>query len=236
LAVLIVGLLVGGAFWFSRNNSEPSGTTSTASPIAAPVAIPEPTSKEDQIAIVPIDFSVDAPGEARKVLTSMIVNAMNPMRLAEYKGILEALPKPVTGDRKTARALNEKGLQFFKEEKYLDAIEIFKQALDTDEADIEIRNNYVFALAKAKKNADAEKEAGVLLTYAPGRTSAWANLAEIYSNKGDTNLASLALIVSFQFSNNKDKTLTFLKEKSEAVDEPAFAESAKLALNKLSNK
>jgi Flp pilus assembly protein TadD len=165
----------------------------------------------------------------------MLVDAMNPMKLAEAKGILEQLPKPVSGDRKIARSLNERGLESFNKENYLDAIEFFKQAIASDSADVEVRNNYVYALAKAMKTADAEREAGILLTYAPGRSSGWANLGEIYASKGHATLASSALIVAFQFSSNKDKTLTYLKEKSAAVDNPVFAESAQIALIKLAN-
>ena len=86
------------------------------------------------------------------------------------------------------------------------------------------------------KTAEAEREAGILLSYAPGRSSGWANLGEIYANKGNAELASLALIVAFQFSNNKDKALTFIKEKSVAIDNPVFAKGAEKALDKLSNK
>jgi Tfp pilus assembly protein PilF len=243
--LLIIALLMGGGFLYFKKGDEsvaalnPDAPTSTpSSPAPAPVPAPATQSavvKESFISTVPSGFSVEAPGEARAILTSMILDAMNPMKLAEAKGALEQFPKPISGDRKAARALNEKGLQAFREEKYLDAIEIFKQALAADGADVEIRNNYVYALAKAQKNVEAEREAGILLTYAPGRSTGWANLGEIYANKGQTNLASLALIVAFQFSNHKDKTIIIFKEKSNDTDNPVFAESAKMALDRLSN-
>jgi len=157
------------------------------------------------------------------------------MKWAGARGPLEQLTKPLPGDRKAARTLNERGLQALKVDAYLPAIEFFKQAISADGADVEVRNNYVYALAKAKKTTEAEREAGILLAYAPGRSSGWANLGEIYANKGQAKLASLALIVAFQFSNNKDKTLTFLKETSAATDNPVFAQGAKMALDKLSN-
>ena len=237
---VIVALLGGGGFlYFIKGVDAPEVISPLPSP-ASPGASEAPTTpavakKEEIILTIPSDFSVEAPSEARRILTSMLVDAMNPIKLAEAKGILEQLAKPVSGDRKIARSLNEKGLESFNKENYLDAIEFFKQAIASDSADIEVRNNYVYALAKAMKTADAEREAGILLTYAPGRSSGWANLGEIYATKGHATLASSALIVAFQFSSNKDKTLTYLKEKSAAVDNPVFAESAQIALNKLAN-
>ena len=240
IVIVIVALMAGGGFlYFIKGVDAPEVISPLPSP-ASPVASEAPTTpavakKEEIILTIPSDFSVEAPSEARTILTSMLVDAMNPMKLAEAKGILEQLPKPVSGDRKIARSLNERGLESFNKENYLDAIEFFKQAIASDSADVEVRNNYVYALAKAMKTADAEREAGILLTYAPGRSSGWANLGEIYANKGHATLASSALIVAFQFSSNKDKTLTYLKEKSAAVDNPVFAESAQIALNKLAN-
>jgi len=163
----------------------------------------------------------------------MLASALSPIRLAEAKGSIEKIAKPVTGDRKIARPLNEKGLLAFREENYPVAVDLLKQAVAADAADVEARNNYVFALIKTKNIDDAEREIGVCLGLAPGRSSAWANLSEIYAAKGNIQLSSLALIVAFQFSSNKDRTLTFLREKSAATDNTPLAEAAKIALDKL---
>ena len=225
IVLVIAALLAGGGFLYFINGESASEVTAIPSSPVSPVTptTSESTStsavakKEAFILSIPSDFSVEAPSESRTILTSMLVDAMNPMKLAEAKGLLEQLTKPVSGDRKVARSLNERGLEFFNKENYLDAIEFFKQAISFDSADIEVRNNYVYALAKAKKTAEAEREAGILLTYAPGRSSGWANLGEIYADKGQATLAASALVVAFQFSSNKDKTLTYLKEKSKQM-------------------
>lgn len=243
IVLVIAALLAGGGFLYFINGESASEVTAIPSSPVSPVtpttsestSTPAVAKKEAFILSIPSDFSVEAPSESRTILTSMLVDAMNPMKLAEAKGLLEQLTKPVSGDRKVARSLNERGLEFFNKENYLDAIEFFKQAISFDSADIEVRNNYVYALAKAKKTAEAEREAGILLTYAPGRSSGWANLGEIYADKGQATLAASALVVAFQFSSNKDKTLTYLKEKSAAADNPVFAESAQIALDKLAN-
>ena len=103
----------------------------------------------------------------------------------------------------------------------------FKSAIGTDPADVEILNNYVYALIKAKRLQDAESEAGRLLTISPGRSSAWANLAEVYAIKNKNEEAVAALVLAFQFSSNKDRTVTFLNERAGDANSPLQATARK---------
>ena len=156
---------------------------------------------------------VRAPVESRDLLTQMLQRAQSAFQVSELKSAVEALPKPRIGDRRTARRLNELGLVAFRAENYPEAVEQLRQAVQADPSDVEVLNNFVYALVKAGRLQPAEEIAGSLLTNAPGRTSAWANLAEIYALTGRDLEAARALIVGFQFSSNKDKTITFLREK-----------------------
>ena len=213
---------------------EPSVPASTPASASASAPIPAPVpAKADSVSPLPAGFSINAPIESKVLLMSMLAEPMNALKLAETKGEVERIAKPATGDRKAARAYNDKGLSALKAEKYADATDLLQKAVVTDPSDIEVRNNYVYALLKSKNLAEAEKEVGLSLTMSPGRSSAWANLAEIYAEKGNSQTAASALIVAFQFSSNKDKTLTFLKDKAESTEIPAFAEAAKSALKRL---
>lgn len=156
---------------------------------------------------------VVAPAEAKPILSAMLKQATSSFQLAELKNQLESLPKPQLGDRKTARKMNDQALVLFKAGKFDEASEIFRQALAADLSDVEIKNNYVFSMTKAGKLGPAETLAGELLMNNPGRSSAWANLAEIYSLQGKNEESARALVIAFQFSSNKDKTLNFLREK-----------------------
>ena len=51
-----------------------------------------------------------------------------------------------------------------------------------------------------------------MLLISPGRSSAWANLAEAYAlkNKNKNEEAVATLVLAFQFTSNTDRTLTFL--------------------------
>ena len=178
-----------------------------------PSPSPAPTVANTQIAIS-AGFTVLAPDESKQLLTAMVQQANSAFKISEIKGKIESLPKPATGDRKTSRKLNEQGLTALKNEDFAQAIAALKSATSADPADVEVLNNYVYALIKAGRLQDAESEAGRLLTMSPGRSSAWANLAEVYALKNRKEEAVAALILAFQFSSNKDRTINFLNERS----------------------
>ena len=182
-------------------------------PLPSPSPSPAPTVANRQIAIS-AGFTVLAPDESKQLLTAMVQQANSAFKISEIKGKIESLPKPATGDRKTSRKLNEQGLTALKTEDFAQAIAVLKSATSADPADVEVLNNYVYALIKAGRLQDAESEAGRLLTMSPGRSSAWANLAEVYALKNRKEEAVAALILAFQFSSNKDRTINFLNERS----------------------
>lgn len=187
--------------------------------LASSVPSPSPTVANAQIAIN-TGFTVLAPDESRQLLTSMLQQASSAFKISEIKGKIELLPKAATGDRKTSRKLNEQGLAALKSENFPQAIFALEGATSADPADVEVLNNYVYALIKAGRLQDAESEAGRLLTMSPGRSSAWANLAEVYALKNRKEEAVAALVLAFQFSSNKDRTINFLNERSADSNSP----------------
>ena len=214
----------------------PVATTAPA-PVEAAAPAPPVEAAAPAAATAPAvsnGFTVVAPVESKDLLLSMLKASLNPLKLAQLKGEIETIQKPSTGDRKAARKLNDQGLSALQSGNYPSAIEILRRATALDPADVEVQNNFVYALLKAKLIPEAEKEAGALLTQSPGRSSAWANLAEIYAIKGLELEASSALILAFQFSGNKDKTLTFLNEKVVSSDSP-LQRPAQKALQRLSS-
>ena len=185
----------------------------------APSLVVAPPSSSGPI-VISSGFMMAAPEESKQLLTTMLQQAASAFKVAEIKGKVEAFSKPATGDRKAARKLNEQGLAALKSDDFAQALVALKSAAATDPADVEILNNYVYALIKAKRLQDAESEAGRLLTISPGRSSAWANLAEIYALKNKNEEAVAALVLAFQFSSNKDRTVTFLNEKAGDANSP----------------
>lgn len=193
--------------------------------VSTPLAVP-PSAISEQI-VIASGFMVVAPDESKQLLTAMLQQATSAFKVSEVKGKIEAFAKPATGDRKAARKLNEQGLAALKSDDFVQALAALKNATATDPADVEILNNYVYALIKAKRLQDAESEAGRLLTISPGRSSAWANLAEVYALKNKNEEAVAALVLAFQFSSNKDRTVTFLNERAGDANSPLQATAKK---------
>ena len=177
--------------------------------------------------VISSGFIVVAPDESKQLLTAMLQQATSAFKISEIKGKIEAFAKPSNGDRKAARKLNEQGLAALKSDDIPQAVIALKSAIATDPADVEILNNYVYALIKANRLQDAASEAGRLLTISPGRSSAWANLAEVYALENKNEEAVAALVLAFQFSSNKDRTVTFLNDRAGDMNSPLQATAKK---------
>jgi Tetratricopeptide repeat len=205
----------------------PPQVSEKPAPPTAPTAVPETpaTPAPSSQNALPATFVVMAPAESQHLLTAMLQQSTSAFKISEIKGKIEALPRPPTGDRKAARKLNDQGLAALKADDFAQALTLLKSAVTTDPADVEVLNNYVYALIKAKRLQDAEAEAGRLLTMSPARSSAWANLAEVYALKNNNQAAVAALILTFQFSSNKDRTVTFLNERAADAGSPLQAVS-----------
>lgn len=155
------------------------------------------------------------PSSAAPLLTAMLRNDANQIELVDLKNKIDELGlRPEKGDVKVSRVLNEQGLAAFKAGLYSEATNYFSQAIKANPADIEAINNYGYALLKSEQYPNAEKVLGYLLAIAPGRTSGWANLGEVYADTGRLGAATAAFVVGFQFSTNKQMALDYLRSTS----------------------
>jgi hypothetical protein len=220
-AILIVGFAVGLSSIMGKKEEATSSAPAVALPAPiAPVAPAVEISSGQKVVSV-IDLAniklIMSPPQTSGLLTDMLLNNSNSVKLLELKAKIEEIyPKPDRGDRKTARALNEQALLAFRQENYQQAANIFTDAVKSDPADVEILNSYAFALFKLGRYVDAERALGFVLSIAPGRTSGWANLADVYANTSRPDAASAAFVVGFRFATNQDKALTFLKDRAES--------------------
>ena len=201
-----------------------------------PVPAPEPVvqsevsnqnsrtlSTGEQVVNTPIATSsikeVIGPSSAAPLLTAMLRNDANQIELIDLKNKIDDLAlRPEKGDVKSSRLLNEQGLAAFKAGLYSEATNYFSQAIKANPADIEAFNNYGYALLKSDQYPAAEKILGYLLAIAPGRTSGWANLGEVYAETARLDAATAAFIVGFQFSTNKQMALDYLRATSASPD------------------
>lgn len=128
------------------------------------------------------------------------------------------LPRPEQGARKIARDLNKRALEQFGNGNYTAAASMLRQAADADPSDVEIKSNLGLALVRAGNPADAESALLSALELDPRRSSAWVSLAEALNaeNNGDAVLRSLLL--AYEFSANKQRTLDYFRGRSDATE------------------
>jgi len=126
-----------------------------------------------------------------------------------------------TGDRPTARDLNNKGLAQLKAGNVSGAIDLFSRASQTDPNDSEILGNLGYALIQVGRLDEADKALGSALLVNPRRTATWGALAELFAKKPNSSeAATRCLQLGYEFSGNREKTLQFFTDSSATSDRP----------------
>lgn len=151
-------------------------------------------------------------------------------KVLETKAHADLVEKPQRGDRKSARALNTKGLADISAGNFDSAIEALSKAGQVDPLDAEIPSNLGYAYLKQGAYEQAKRALAQSISLQPGRGSAWATLAEAFARSGDIEKATACFNIAYTFSQNRDKTKEFL---SKIVAENADAKlttAAKAAL------
>jgi tetratricopeptide (TPR) repeat protein len=132
-----------------------------------------------------------------------------------YKRVIEERPEPKKQLTTEAKALNEKALEFIKQQQYETAIPLLEQANQLDPYDIEIMNNFGFVLSKSERLGQAEFVLNLVLQNKPDRAIAWANYADVLATNGKQELAIGAYANALRFSNNRSHTRSFLNKQLE---------------------
>jgi hypothetical protein len=145
------------------------------------------------------------------------------------------MPKPEKGNRNLARELNAKALDAIKAKDYATASTMLQQANQADPRDVEVLSNLEFALVKLGKGAEAERVALATLLIDPKRTSAWAPLGEAYDLQGKKDVAVSALLVAYEFSGNREKTLSVYTSKADTEERPTMKAVYKAAVDAIQN-
>ena len=90
------------------------------------------------------------------------------------------------------------------------AIVSFSEGIKADPSDIEIRNNLGYSYILAKDFQNAIDTLVDVLYVAPERSSAWANLSDVFSRVGKINEAKATLRLTVRYSSNRQRTIEFL--------------------------
>jgi hypothetical protein len=172
--------------------------------------IPQQLPRENAEAVVP-----NVSGQA-------LVDASTRGDSEKFKVIFQQLQRregPETGDRKTARKLNEAALMALREKSYAQAVDVLRLALVADPADIEVADNLGYALQMAGQFKEAETQLVAVIERAPDRASAWANLAEASSRLGKSKQAVAAYLTAYKFSQKPERLLETMKKMAEASED-----------------
>lgn len=194
-------------------------------PVTAPVAVDVPAEKV-QVAVAAVPKSATPSSDVLEDAKScadaarcvhVMLTAASPRRADAIQAAatrLVAFKTVTVGDRKTARQLNTKALQKFSTGAFQEAVDLLTQAADEDPQDVEIKSNLGLAQVRAGQPKDAIASLTKALMLDPRRSSAWAPLAEAYEQSEQKVDAAHALLLSYEFSANKQKSLEFLRDRA----------------------
>lgn len=134
---------------------------------------------------------------------------------------VDSFTKPQRGDRATARKLNQDGLAALNASNPDEAVKLLVEANQADPGDEEIISNLAYAYSADGQLAKSEDTAVLALSLNPRRTSVWAPLAVTLAKEGRGDQAVEAMWLAFQFSGDKQKTLSFIDARLAAESDPA---------------
>lgn len=155
--------------------------------------------------------------EVPKAVLDMVSasEANDEARVQSLRAQIEGLGAPTRGDRRTARKANDRGLEDLKREDFDAALAAFAEAAAADPADVEVMNNLAHTQFRAGRFAEAERTLLRVLTLAPGRTNAWAELGRVHGAQGLKDKAVAAFRTAYRFSKNQEKTAGYLQNLAE---------------------
>lgn len=130
---------------------------------------------------------------------------------------LVGLETAAAGDKKLSRDLNTLALAKYSANDFGGAIDLFIQAAQVNPRDAEVQSNLGLAYVRAGKPNEAVNTLISALKLDPRRSSAWAPLAEAYDQTQMPDAAYAALLLAYEFSGNKQKTMDFFRARSSAA-------------------
>ncbi len=166
-------------------------------------------------------------GNVQRMLSQSLKNDEAGLNASRQQ--LENLPRPARQNVKEARALNQQGLDALKRNDYATAATALQKAQELDPADIEIAGNLGYANLKLGQFKRAAHQLIYAISLAPGRTSSWFNLGQVYGALGDAEKATGAFAMTYRTSQNPAKTADFIRQ---ALTLPENNETTREALKR----
>ncbi len=120
-----------------------------------------------------------------------------------------------------------------REKSYAQAVDVLRQAVVADPADIEVADNLGYTLQMAGQYKEAETRLVAVIERVPDRASAWANLAETSSRLGKSKQAVGAYLTAYKFSQKPERLLEAMKKMAEDAEDENSRKNLLDALQKI---
>ena len=179
---------------------------------AAAEAAPAPAQSDEQRVAECADV------QACAVFMMAAAQARRPDLIRLAAGRIDGFDKPAQGDRKAARELNRQGLDALGARDFAGASRLFQRAAATDPRDVEIASNLGLALVRAQQPDAATDALLKAVALDPRRSSAWAPMAEALDLLGRADVTEASLLLAWEFSANKDKSLDYFRDRALNAD------------------
>ena len=152
-------------------------------------------------------------------------------QIQQTKLQIEGLPKPIKGDKKTARRINDEALLLFNNNGFESAAKKLTEANRLDPSDVEIINNLGYSYLKQGNLDLAQQSLITVLTMSPGRATAWSNLGDVLAKKGDISHAVACFSNAYRFSTNREKTYQLMKRLNENEDVSTLKQARSITID-----
>ena len=129
---------------------------------------------------------------------------------------LVAFETAETVDKKLSRELNAQALAKYSANDFNGAVALFSQAAQANPQDVEIRANLGLAYARLDNANEAVNALIAALQLDPRRANAWATLAVAMDQAQLPETVQAALLLTYEFSGNKQKTIEFFRSRTTA--------------------
>lgn len=192
----------------------------------APVTTPTTDMTPNLPGVVAASTSMDVLNKAMTCsINSDCVEAMlkgaNPRRpdvLQAAAMRLAAFETAETVDKKLSRDLNTQALVKYSANDFKSAAALFAQGAHANPRDVEIRANLGLAYVRLENPSEAVTALVAALQLDPRRANAWGTLAVAMDQVKMHEMALEALLLTYEFSGNKQKTIEFFRSRITADD------------------
>lgn len=163
---------------------------------------------------------------------AMLAAAMagNKELILSAKAAIDAIPKPIGGDRDIAREKEKAALNALKEDAYETAIVRLHEAIKADPSDAELRMNLGYALMTSGRFDDAKNALVDSITLNSEGGAAWVALGLVLAKQGDLDSATAAFISSVAVSKPGMNAIEYFKTLSQSDEDSGVKMAAAKAL------